>query len=420
MPPADRGLSLQSRKSFTVEEPEEFASATLTVRADDGVVVFLNGEEIGRANLPSGALSASTYATAAPSTSQATKTRAFSIPVDLLRQGENVISASTHLNWHATPGVSFDATLVADKAEAARPSCGAQGYLAPTCGALWGAYTTRGANLTSAVTDLESKVGRQFDLTLRYHDFSTHVHQGLFPDADERALGQSRTPVLAWQARVASTNTDIRWADIARGSWDKIIDDAASRLKSYGKPVMIAFDPEFDRLDKGSMADYVAAFKRVHQRFEANGTTNVAWLWVSTGYLGAGNDAKILAGYPGDQYVDWVGFDPYNFFTCNGSRWNSFEQEVAGPHDFLVNSGFGSKPQILMEYGTEFDENDPRASAAWYESIPSVLKKYPNIKALIRFDANSVSSTCNVSIENGSGMLSAFASAGADPWLNTK
>lgn len=294
--------------------------------------------------------------------------------------------------------------------------------MAPACGVLWGVYTTRGSTLTTAVTDLERKVGRPFDMVLRYHDFSTHIHQGLFPDESQRALGESRILVLAWQARVTSNDTDLRWNTIARGDWDRTIDAAADRVKAYGTDVMISFDPEFDRLGhKGTMADYVAAYQRIHDRFAAKGVTNVVWAWVPTGYLGAGRDKITMAGYPGDSYVDWVGFDPYNFYTCNNTAWDSFEEEIAPEYNFFVEQGLGHKPFLLMEYGTAFDPQNPERAQQWLRDIPSTVKRYPNLKAVIRYDSNSTTSaTCNLSIENGSGMLQAFRDAGLDPYVYTR
>ena len=41
-------------------------SAELTTRADDGVVVYVNGTEVARSNMPTGSIGHGTYATAAP------------------------------------------------------------------------------------------------------------------------------------------------------------------------------------------------------------------------------------------------------------------------------------------------------------------------------------------------------------------
>lgn len=303
-------------------------------------------------------------------------------------------------------------------------SCGAQGKLAPACGALWGIYTLQGADASKSVTDLEARVGRPFDLTLRYHDFSD-TYPGRFPDSHEQLLGQSRILFLSWQARVSSTNQSLRWSDIARGAYDQqFVLTAAQRVKAYGKQMIIAFDPEFDSgpNTRGTPEEYVAAYRHIHDIFRQQGVTNVVWAWVSTGYTGAGNDQKILRGYPGDQYVDWVGYDPYNFYRCNNSGWKTFETTIAGGYNWLISQGFGDKPFILSEYGTQFDSANAARSVEWNKSIPQVLPKYPNIKGLIRFDANGVfgSTGCNMYVNNGAGMLDSFAEAGRSSYLRTR
>jgi hypothetical protein len=325
------------------------------------------------------------------------------------------------VNYRGTPDLSFDLSLTGSRDTAAPPpgpdTCGSQGLFAPTCGALWGIYTLQGADPAAAVTDLETQVGRRFDLTLRYHDFSTHAGLGVFPDSFERTLGTDRTLLMSWQARVGSTNTNIKWAAIANGSYDSYISSAAARLKAWNLPVIIAFDAEFDNLtkSKGPVADYVRAYRRIVDMFRSAGVTNVAWAWVPTGFLRDGNDARMLAGYPGDSYVDWVGYDPYNFYDCTGAAWKTFEQTIEPAYTWLVSSGLGHKPFLLSEYGTQFDPVSPDTSTQWYADIPGVLPRYPNLKALVRYDDDGVVNSgahCNLWIDNGPGMKDAFGAAG--------
>ncbi len=66
-----RALTSYYRRSFTVADPGAFKTVKLTTRADDGVAVYVNGTEVGRSNLPAGALTASTYASSAPNTATA-------------------------------------------------------------------------------------------------------------------------------------------------------------------------------------------------------------------------------------------------------------------------------------------------------------------------------------------------------------
>lgn len=112
--PTPRPLSAQFRHVFTVSDPGEFDTVTLSVIADDGVVVYLNGTEIARGNMPVGTLGQNSYATAAPRTTTATANPVVvQVPVASLVTGQNVLAASTHLNYRSTPDMAFDLSLTA-------------------------------------------------------------------------------------------------------------------------------------------------------------------------------------------------------------------------------------------------------------------------------------------------------------------
>ncbi|MBT2484568.1 MULTISPECIES: fibronectin type III domain-containing protein [unclassified Microbacterium] len=105
-------LSAQFRHTFTVVDAADVEDGTVTLIADDGVVVYLNGVELGRANLGTGALTQNSYATAAPRATTAGANRVtFTVPANLLVEGDNVISASVHANYRTTPDLSFDLAL---------------------------------------------------------------------------------------------------------------------------------------------------------------------------------------------------------------------------------------------------------------------------------------------------------------------
>lgn len=110
-----------------------------------------------------------------------------------------------------------------------------------------------------------------------------------------------------------------------------------------------------------------------------------------------------------------MGYDPYNFYKCNGSSWRTFEQTIAPTYNWFVSKGLGKKPFLLSEYGTQYDSANPAASTQWYDGIPATLRRYPNLKALIRFDGDGVVNSgahCGMWINNGPRMLDAFSSAG--------
>ena len=111
-----RPLSAQFRQTFTVDDPATIATAQISVLANDGVVVYVNGTEVGRANLPTGTLTQTSYATAAPRSATAAAARVImNVPVALLVAGNNVVAASSHSNYRSTPDMSFDVSLVGTK-----------------------------------------------------------------------------------------------------------------------------------------------------------------------------------------------------------------------------------------------------------------------------------------------------------------
>ena len=317
-------------------------------------------------------------------------------------------------------GAAFTASMVRGGDGAAAPACGSVSrLLVPSCGAWWGVYTRadRGAAREAPVERLESAVGRRFDVVMQYHDFSTGA-SGPFPDEAERRLAQHRILLVSWQSRRYADDSDLRWSDVAAGRYDAdVIVPTARRVRDLGLRIFVAFDPEMDRLTgkKGTPEQYVAAARHVRAVFDQERVRNVVWVWTTTGYLGDGNAQIIERSYPGDDVVDWVGYDPYNFFRCKDAPWETFEESMAGTYDWLQQRAYRDKPVMLAEYGTQYDPQDPQRSRQWYLDIPPTLRDRPAVKAVVRWDSDF---GCGLGIDSGPGMLQAFATAGRDPYLS--
>lgn len=114
-PTTSRPLAAQFRQTFAVPDPAKWNSVTVSAWIDDGAILYLNGTEIGRGNLPAGTITPTTYASSAPRTSAAkTAPSAFTVPASLLVAGNNVLAIETHLNYRSTPDASMEAKLVVD------------------------------------------------------------------------------------------------------------------------------------------------------------------------------------------------------------------------------------------------------------------------------------------------------------------
>lgn len=110
---ANRPIAGYFTRTFQVPSAAKAVQLTLTTRADDGVVVYVNGTEVTRSNMPTGAVTFGSYATTARNTSVAVAAPVtVTVPASLLRDGANVVSAETHLNYRATRDMSFDLQAV--------------------------------------------------------------------------------------------------------------------------------------------------------------------------------------------------------------------------------------------------------------------------------------------------------------------
>jgi hypothetical protein len=85
------------------------------VCCDDGVVVFLNGREVFRYNLPSGTLSHGSRALRAigPAAEDERRYHPFVVPADVLADGENVVAVSVHQVNATSSDLAMDLELTA-------------------------------------------------------------------------------------------------------------------------------------------------------------------------------------------------------------------------------------------------------------------------------------------------------------------
>ncbi len=113
---------------------------------------------------------------------------------------------------------------------------------------------------------------------------------------------------------------------IADGKLDSKIEDLGDWIKGSGAPVLLRIGYEFD----GDWNHYIAryykiAFRRIASKFEEMGVKNCAYVWQSDGFNDGPNN---LSWYPGDEYVDWIG---YSHFTANGAWMVQFAREKGKP-----------------------------------------------------------------------------------------
>jgi hypothetical protein len=106
-PDGGRYTSTYFRKTFTVTDSAAYPSYIFNVKRDDGFVLYLNGTEIGRNNMPAGTPAHATFASANVEEEVIT----INIPASSLRNGTNVLAAEVHQSNLTSTDLSFDLKL---------------------------------------------------------------------------------------------------------------------------------------------------------------------------------------------------------------------------------------------------------------------------------------------------------------------
>jgi hypothetical protein len=146
--------------------------------------------------------------------------------------------------------------------------------------------------------------------------------------------------------------------EIAAGKDDAYIREYARSVKELNLPVAISFGHEMNAFwypwgtKNATAAQFVAAFRHIHDVFAQEGATQVIWVW-SPNVVNPVPKAKLKPYWPGEDYVDWVGVIGYYAST--------------GPHTYSTLYGptfdqiraFTKKPVIIAETAAEAGERKP-------------------------------------------------------------
>jgi tetratricopeptide (TPR) repeat protein/WD40 repeat protein len=106
--PQKKHITTYFRAAFDAGDPGRFAQLRMSVARDDGVVVYLNGEEVLRDNMPAGEARPETLSTAIVGEGDEGLFHDFEVPASRLRPGRNVIAAEVHQQAANSSDLGFD------------------------------------------------------------------------------------------------------------------------------------------------------------------------------------------------------------------------------------------------------------------------------------------------------------------------
>ncbi len=255
---------------------------------------------------------------------------------------------------------------------------------------LFGAYAPPSPESGMAAANrLEQDIGRRLDIVLWYQHWAGWGPE-FHPEWVSAAASDGRIPLLTWEpwAPGSVDQPEFSLRRIADGAFDSYIQSWANALTAYGGVVYLRpmhemngnWYPWCGGVNGNSPADYVAAWRHMHDIFVRVGVSNVRWVW-SPYAFDVPADNSFERYYPGSQYVDVLGLDGYNWGATTDHRWQSFNQIFAGAYKRIAK--LGPQPIWIAETASDGTGGD---KAAWVRDMFASAQKYPRLRAIVWFN----------------------------------
>jgi beta-mannanase len=212
-----------------------------------------------------------------------------------------------------------------------------------------------------------------------------YIHwQEDFPQKEvELAAKNGSVPMLTWEPWVTHPAGTLQ--AIAAGEYDEYVKDFLTAAADWGKPLLLRFAHEMNGNWypwAGFPEKYKRAWLYIHNVKGKTGAGNVDLVWCPNN-TNQPDEAwnNFAAYYPGNQAVDWIGMDGYNW---GYSGWQSFDSVFGKCYQALTS--LTGKPLMIGEFSSAEAGGD---KAAWIkDAFAKIQNGYPRIKLLCWFNIN--------------------------------
>jgi hypothetical protein len=335
---------------------------------------------------------------------------------------------------HQNPGTDQEASLAYVPKAGYDPPPRVPGRLAPAQGALMGVHSADSASLPpdqQGVVKLEQALGRTMDINNHYHgsfdDFAKHGMSKL----EQWDIDAGRIPLVGWGCTASDK--------IAGGSLDAVIHQTAQKMKAFGHEFFLRYCWEMDgdrrQGEIKGPQKFIAAWQRMYRIFKDEGADNVIWVWTPNAagfkdgrkYTGGNPPAPYF--YPGDEYVDWIAADGYNWGVSKRDQGDRWRQVLEIFDEFMVFARQHHKPIMIGEYGAQEQTQAPEAKPRWMRIAHDTFMNkprtadcpwcgaYSDVAAVVYFDVN-YGPHGDWRIMSSEASLEAYKEAALDPYFH--
>lgn len=267
-------------------------------------------------------------------------------------------------------------------------------YVGAWVGNFWD-NDTRTLN-TDVQHEFERAIGKKMAFANIYSQWSYLSDPKLIESLNEIS-SHGWTPIISTNPSFFSEcpkGNNSLYETIASGDCDEFLKAVATNLKSYKGIIMFRFAWEMNlpsmywSVDfvKSTPQDFVAAWKHFYTIFEQEQADNVKWVLS----FNTSNSETIPYNelFPGDEYLDWVAIDGYNWGnTQEWGGWTSFNGVFKKSYEELV--ALSKKPVMLSEVNTS-PTGTGGNKAEWLKDMLDIqlVTDYPQVQAIVFFNEN--------------------------------
>jgi len=153
----------------------------------------------------------------------------------------------------------------------------------------------------------------------------------------------------------------------------------------------------------GDPANYKLAYRRIHDIFMNDvgvDPDSIIWVFGPNGWSEPGEEFELY--YPGDAYVDVVGFSSFNWGTCfTGTVW---ETDIYIDYIDRMVTMAPTKPVFILEMASHTRGGD---RAAWFDTNLTDVADHPSVGAVLYFNRSEDPNNPNLlaACDEGGGII---------------
>ena len=278
------------------------------------------------------------------------------------------------------------------------------------------------------IDSFERKIRKKLAVVMTFLAWGPPENLTPFPASwCSRVTQRGSLPMITWEPwDQKSECRDYRLEKILNGQWDFYLVQWAQAVRQWKNPLLVRWCHEmngtwypWDGVHNSSDPSlYIKAFRYMVQLFKHQKAINAYWVWAPEVVLhlphrGGIHDYTLY--YPGDESVDWIGLDGYNFGTAPGRNdpWRSFD-EIFGEAYHRMTQIAPKKPVVIAEFACG---EKGGSKLLWIQETFRSMQNYPNLKAWIWFN---IQKETDWPVDSSIGSLKAFQSAMNSPYFKER